>query len=253
MGTSDSLVITSKASFWRTRIRTTSSCLTFLSKSSPHITVTYIRFCLDFGRSFPPNIRVVCSDETNCTLIALNPKWSIATYLDPDRESNKDYTYIKKVLDEALSRYSKSGVTFKKEAVRYGAHVFTHVTKFACVKQPPDGQKDAYYAIHHMREFVRDQQQLTLPADRKHWAERLSEIQDADLRQEFFRIQSELAGIISEDVLRNTGEFYLNNQLSNREIDTMLILQADSDRSFMTITKDGGFTHPPARERSQDS
>ena len=177
----------------------------------------------------------------------------MATYLDPDRESNKDYTNTKKVIDEALSRYSKSGVTFKKEVVRYGAHVFTHVTKFACVKQPPGGQKDAYYAIHHMRAFVRDQQQLTLPAHLKHWAERLSVIQDADLRQEFFRIQSELAGIISEDVLRNTGEFYLNNQLSNREIDTMLRLQADGDRSFMTITKDGGFTHAQARERSQKS
>ena len=58
----------------------------------------------------------------------------MATYLDPDRESNKEYTNIKKVLDEALSRYSKSGVTFKKEVVRYDAHMLTHVTKFACVK-----------------------------------------------------------------------------------------------------------------------
>src|ERR1041385_1603732 len=140
----------------------------------------------------------------------------MATYLDTDSESNKDYTNIKKVHDEALSRYSKSGVTFQKEAVRYDAHVFTHVTKFACVKQPPGGQKDSYYAIHHMRAFVRDQQQLTLPAHLKHWVERLLVIQDADLRQEFFRIQSELAGIISEDVLRNTGEFYPNNQQIGR-------------------------------------
>jgi len=102
--------------------------------------------------------------------------------LDPDRESNKDYTNIKKVLDEVLSDYSKSGVTFMREVTKYGKHVFTHLTKFASVKQPPGGQKDAYYALHHMRAFVRDQQQLTLPAHLKHWAERLSEIQDADLR-----------------------------------------------------------------------
>lgn len=195
----------------------------------------------------------MCSDETKCVLIALSPKYSNATYLDPDRESNKDYTNIKKVLDEVLSRYYKSGGTFKKEVVRYGAHVFTHVTKFACVKQPPGGKKDAYYALHHMRALVRDQQQLTLPSHLKLWAERLSEIQDADLRQEFFRIQSDLAGIISEDVLRSTGEFHLNNQLPNSEIDTMLRLQADGDRPFMTITKDGGFVHAPARERSQKS
>ena len=190
----------------------------------------------------------MCSDETKCTLIVLSLKWSTATYLDPDRESNKNYTNIKKVLDEVLSRYSKSGGTFKKEVVKWGAHVFTHVTKFACVKQPPGGQKDAYYALHHMRAFVRDQQQLTLPDHLKHWAARLSEIQDADLRQEFFRIQSDLAGFISEDVLRSTGEFYLNNQPSNSEIDTMLRLQADCDRTFMTITKDGGFIHAPAPE-----
>src|ERR1043165_1349852 len=113
--------------------------------------------------------------------------------------------------------------------------------------------RDAYYALHHMRAFVRDQQQLTLPSHLKQWAERLSEIQDADLRQEFFRIQSDLAGIISEDVLRSTGEFHLNNQMPNSEIDTMLRLQADRDRPFMTITKDGGFVHAPARERSQKS
>src|SRR3954462_13441313 len=140
-----------------------------------------------------------------------------------------------------------------RRIVRSGSHVFTHVTKFACVKQPPGGKKDVYYALHHMRALVRDQQQLTLPSHRKLWAELLSEIQDADLRQEFFRIQSDLAGIISEDVLRRTGEFHVNNQLPNSEIETMLRLQADGDRSFMTITKDGGFVHAPARERSQKS
>ena len=175
----------------------------------------------------------------------------MATYLDPDRESNKDYTNIKKVLDNVLSAYSKSGGTFKKPVIKYGMHVFTHVTKFACVKQPLGGQKDAYYALHHMRAFVRDQQQLTLPDHLKHWAARLSEIQDADLRQEFFRIQSDLAGIISEDVLHNRGEFHLKNQPSNSDIEVMLKMQADDDRPFMTITKDDGFIHAPAREPSQ--
>ena len=79
----------------------------------------------------------MCSDETKCTLIALSPKYSTATYLDPDRESNKDYTNIKKVLDDALPGYAKYGGTFKRPIFRYGKHVFTHVTKFPCVKQPP--------------------------------------------------------------------------------------------------------------------
>ena len=98
----------------------------------------------------------MCSD-TQCTLISVSPKYSTATYFDPDRESNKDNTNIKKVLDDVLSAYSKSGGTFTRQVTKYGMHVFTHVTKFACVKQPSGGQKDAYYALHHMRAFVRDQ------------------------------------------------------------------------------------------------
>ena len=50
LGTSKSRVHTSKASFWRTQIRITSSCLTFPSKSSPHRPVTYD--FLDFDRFF---------------------------------------------------------------------------------------------------------------------------------------------------------------------------------------------------------
>ena len=101
--------------------------------------------------------------DTQCTLISISSKFSIATYFNSDRELKKDYTNIKKVLDDAITGYAKSGGTFKREVTRYGKHVLMHLTKFACVKQPPGGQKDAYYALHHMRAFVRHQQQLTLP------------------------------------------------------------------------------------------
>ena len=80
----------------------------------------------------------------------------MATYFDPDRDSKIDYTNIKKVLDDALPGYAASGGTFKRPARRYGRHVFTHNTTFPCVKQLPGGQKDAYYALHHMRAIVRD-------------------------------------------------------------------------------------------------
>ena len=107
----------------------------------------------------------------------------MATYFDSDSQSKKDYTNIKKVLDDALTGYAKSGGTFKRPICRYGKHVFTHVTKFPCVKQRPGSQKDAYYAIHHMRAFVRDHQELTLPDHLKQWAASLSAIQNADIRQ----------------------------------------------------------------------
>ncbi|XBH55090.1 hypothetical protein VPH35_077240 [Triticum aestivum] len=190
-------------------------------------------------------------DDTHCTLILLSPKYSMATYFDSDRQSKKDYTNIKKVLDDVLPGYARSGGTFSRPIRRYGKHVFTHNTTFPCIKQPPGGQKDAYYALHHMRAIVRDHNHLLLPNNLKDWAARLSAIQDADIRQEFFRIQSEFAEIIHQDVLRTSGQFYLRYQPSNSEIETTLQMQADNARDFMTITTDGGFIHAPVPESSR--
>ena len=162
------------------------------------------------------------------------------------RNSKIDYTNIKKVLDDVLPGYAKSGGTFTKPVRRrYGAHVFAHNTKFSCVKQPPGGQKDAYYALHHMRVIVRDHHHLLLPDNLKDWATSLSAIQDTDIRQEFFHIQSEFAKIIHQDVLRTSDQCYLRFQPSNSDIDTMLQMQDDNARSFMTPTIDGGFIHAP--------
>ena len=116
----------------------------------------------------------------------------MATYLDPNRNSKIDYTNVKKVLDDVLPAYAKSGGTFIRAVRKYG-------------KQPPGGQKDAYYALHHMRAIVRDHNHLLIPNNLKDWAASLGAIQDADIRQEFFRIQSEFAEIIHQDVLRTSG------------------------------------------------
>ncbi|KAI5006815.1 hypothetical protein ZWY2020_034058 [Hordeum vulgare] len=77
------------------------------------------------------------SDDTHCTLILLSPKYSMATYFDSDRQSKKDYTNIKKVLVDALPDYAKSGGTFRRPIRRYDKNVFTHLTTFPCVNQPP--------------------------------------------------------------------------------------------------------------------
>ena len=167
----------------------------------------------------------------------------MATYFDSDRQSKKYYTNIKKVLDDVLPGYARSGGTFSRPVRRYGKHIFSHNTMFSCVKQPPGGQKDAYYALHHMRAIVRDHNHLLLPHNLKDWAARLSAIQDEDIRQEFFHIQSEFAEIIYQDVLRTSGQFYIKYQPSNSEIDTTLQMQADNGRTFMTIKIDGGFIH----------
>ena len=167
----------------------------------------------------------------------------MATYFDPNRHSKIDYTNVKKVLDDVLPGYAKSGGTFTRAVRKYGKHMFSQNTKFCYVKPPPGGQQDAYYALHHMRAIVRDHHHLLLPNNLKDWAASLSAIQDADLRQEFFRIKSEFADIIHQDVLHTSGQFFLRYQPSNSEIDETL--QTDNARDFMTIMKDGGFIHAP--------
>ena len=133
----------------------------------------------------------------------------MATYFDPNRDSKIDYRNIKKVLDDVLPGYTKSGGTFTRLVCRYGKHVFAHTTMFPCVKQPPGGQKDAYYALHHMPAIVRDHHHLLLLDNLKDWATSLSAIQDTDISQEFFRIQLEFANIIHQDVLHTSRQFYL--------------------------------------------
>ena len=61
----------------------------------------------------------------------------MATYFDPNRNSKIDYKNIKKVLDDVLLGYAKSGGTFIRAVRKYGKHVFSHNTTFCCVKQLP--------------------------------------------------------------------------------------------------------------------
>ena len=58
----------------------------------------------------------------------------MATYFDQNRNSNIDYINVKKVLDDVLPGYTKSGGTFTRAVRKYGKHMFSHNTNFCCVK-----------------------------------------------------------------------------------------------------------------------
>jgi hypothetical protein len=78
-------------------------------------------------------------------------------YLDSgSADKRKDYTLIKGVLDDAINGFVEKARSIKKEVVRRGQLIFKHNTTFPCLKQPANSSRDGYYAIHHMREFVRD-------------------------------------------------------------------------------------------------
>ena len=76
------------------------------------------------------------------------------------------------------------------------------------MKQAPGSTREAWYAILHMREYVKDQQQLQFPSSLNKWCSSLADAYDAEIRKEFGRIQQMIAGTIWKDVVHRNGVFY---------------------------------------------
>ena len=164
------------------------------------------------------------SSDKYCVLIVLSPRWSIATYFDSG--SLKDYTKIKAVLDEALEGYAQKGGHFdvEKNGERFSKekkHIFSHATTFHCIKHAPDSVKDAFYVLHHIKRLVRDAELARLPSSLQQWTKFIGDISDADLREEFHRIQMQLSHIIKEDVMTEGGS--LHNSRGNLSISQIYI------------------------------
>ena len=118
------------------------------------------------------------------------------------------------------------GGVFKRK--RKGRGGIVHIVNFACVTQPKNSERDAYYAIHQICAFVRDEEQLKLSDQLQRWAEHLATIQDRDFRQEFYRIQKMFARIIVHDVFTVGGIFYYDGApLDNAEVERRLKAQGD--------------------------
>jgi hypothetical protein len=113
-------------------------------------------------------------------------------YFDSGSAKPKNYINIKSVLDDALNRYYLKGNGLKREVVIRGRRVFGHKTEFPCVKQPKDCTVEAFYAIHHMREFVRDHQLLVEPSSLTTWVKEFANCSEENFRFELCRIQHRL-------------------------------------------------------------
>jgi hypothetical protein len=68
--------------------------------------------------------------------------------------------------------------------------------------------KDAFYVLHHMKGFVRDAEQTRWPTSLQEWSKLSGDITDADLREDFHRIQMQLSQIILEDVMTEWGSLH---------------------------------------------
>jgi hypothetical protein len=173
-----------------------------------------------------------------CTLIVISTRYSLATYFDSGSARRKNYARVRSVLDDALEGYAKQGghLNSKGEVFRDdGRHRFKHVFEFPCVKQPDGSVKEAFYVCHHLKGFVRDCENLTLPSALRGWAEKLAAINDGDLRDDFHDTQVKLSHIIMEQVNKGGGLLQHPRPFTKREIED--ILNAQGDRRTWT-TKD---------------
>ena len=135
----------------------------------------------------------------------------------------------------------------KRKNLRRGKYTFIHKTEFPCIKQAPGSTREAWYAIYHMREYVKDEQRLQYPSSLAKWCETLAESSDAEIRQEFGRIQQMIARTISRDVIHSDGVFFYSHRpLPNADIEARLHQHGD-DRPFNSLQ--GCLPFPPPKPK----
>ncbi|KAK1626282.1 hypothetical protein QYE76_000597 [Lolium multiflorum] len=174
----------------------------------------------------------VFPEDKYCTLIILDPKWSLAQYFDSSSTTTKkDYKRIRGVLDEAILGYSKNGGTFDKNGQYIRPDTkkigFKHVINFPCIKQPAGSIKEAFYVLHHLKGFVEDAEMMSLPPSKRDPIKMSREISDDDLREDFHRIQVKLSEIILQDVSNGSGLLHAARALPKRDIEERLHRQGD--------------------------
>ena len=127
------------------------------------------------------------------TLIVMYVKESHALYLDSGSDvMNKDYSKIKDVLNDALNAYVEKEGVVKIKVTWRGKNVSGHKFVFPCIKQAAGTKMEAWYLIHHMREYIKDQQQRQFPSALDRWCKNLAEASDVVIRKEFGHIQYHL-------------------------------------------------------------
>ncbi|KAK1679518.1 hypothetical protein QYE76_040366 [Lolium multiflorum] len=160
--------------------------------------------------------RVVMMEYISCItfpehgiLIILYPEVSQAVFLDSSRinDPKKEYAELKNVLDDAICGFSMKGGCLKKTVHRSGKKVFNYKTKFTRLKQPPKCMRDAYYVILHMKDIVRQQQNLMTLIQLEEWGKGNADRSVEALKAAFYDIQQSLGTIIYNDVLKREEMF----------------------------------------------
>jgi hypothetical protein len=166
-------------------------------------------------------------------------------YLDSGSANRKDYTEIKGVLDKAFNGFvAKADRPIKKKKKIRGCFTLFHRTEFCCHKHAePDSGLEAWYAILHMRDIIKTEQDLLVPERLQKASIDMANSTNAQVRAEFRAIQRTICSIILRDVTKKGGLFHAGfTPPPNAEIETRLELCYDT-RTFNTL--DGIHPFPP--------
>ena len=89
-----------------------------------------------------------------------------------------------------------------------------------------------------MMEYRRDVQSIcmttTSDAHIRKWAEAFETVPDNQIRDDFYRIQQQIASIIMKDVLEENGMFY-GGPISRADVRTRIALQRQDTRPFTKL------------------
>ena len=80
------------------------------------------------------------------------------------------------------------------------------MTELCCIKQKYGSVKEAFYALHHLKGFVRDAEKLKLPSSLQEWTK--CAVTDANIIEDLHRIQVQLSQLIVEDVTNHRGSLH---------------------------------------------
>ena len=80
-------------------------------------------------------------------------------------------------------------------------------TDFCCTQQPENSDTDGYYVVHHMEEYIREEERLKKNSDVIACGKKMEEISPGDSRDEFRRIQLKFGTILNKDVIDHAGVF----------------------------------------------
>ena len=145
-------------------------------------------------------------------LIVLYPRVFHVVYFDPTRnKENKDYTHVMNILDDALQGFNFRGGQIQIRKQRYHKTGFWHKTNFCWIHVEKSNSNDGFYLLRLMMEFRRDHQKLRMTTRNddhiRKWVESHGEA-DYKLRDDFSRIQSDIATIIMKEAVDEKGMFH---------------------------------------------